>query len=341
MSHYPAGPRLDLHQVLRQHRVRFSELVKLLFLQLAALVTFVTASPAQPSALPSGKTYRNPIIDRIGPADPHVIRHDGKYYMYPTTDGRGYDVFVSTNLVDWEQKPKCFTDSRGGAWAPDVFHHQKGDGKFYLYYTLNRRGGGKQIGVAVADGPLGPFQDRTNLVDRSIDAHLFRDDDGVLYLYYVEIEGGFKIKVQPMADPLTKRGEPAEVIRPTADWERKKGAVTEGPFMLKRGGVYYLMYSGSGADGPDYGIGYATATSPLGPFAKYAGNPIAHRGNGVFGPGHHSLVTGPDGKLWMVYHQQNSEKVGWERFLAIDPIWFDTEGVIHARTTRGTAEPAP
>jgi xylan 1,4-beta-xylosidase len=297
-------------------------------------------SIAQSGAPASEKTYRNPIINRIGPADPHVVRHEGRYYLYPTTDGRGYDVFVSDDLVNWEQKPKCFTDPRGGAWAPDVFHHKKDDGKFYLYYTVNKPGGGKQIGVAVADKALGPFKDHANLVDSAIDAHLFQDDDGSLYLYWVQLPG-FRITVQPMADPLTKRGEPAEVIRPTADWERKKGAVTEGPWMLKHKGIYYLMYSGSGADGPDYAIGYATAKSPLGPFTKYSGNPIAKRGNGVFGPGHHSVVIGPDGKFWMAYHQQNSEEIGWKRFLAIDPLWFDERGVIHAKTTRGTSEPAP
>ena len=109
--------------------------------------------------------------------------------------------------------------------------------------------------------------------------------------------------------------------------------------MLKRDGVYYLMYSGSGADGPNYAIGYATAQSPLGPFKKYDGNPIAKRGDGVFGPGHHCVINGPRGKLWMVYHQQNSEKPGWNRFLAIDPLWFDENGVIHAKTTRGTDQP--
>ena len=44
------------------------------------------------------------IIDRLGPADPHVIRHQGKYYLYPTTDSRGYDVFVSDDLVHWEDE---------------------------------------------------------------------------------------------------------------------------------------------------------------------------------------------------------------------------------------------
>ena len=140
-------------------------------------------STAQPAPTRPEKTYRNPIIDRIGPADPTVIRHQGRYYLYPTLDGKGYDVFVSEDLVHWEQKPKCFTDPRGGVWAPDVFEDKKGDGKFYLYYTVNRPAGGKQIGVAVADGPLGPFHDQGNLADFAIDAHLFQDDDGSLYLY--------------------------------------------------------------------------------------------------------------------------------------------------------------
>lgn len=317
-----------------------------IFLLVAALFICVVAPVrAQTPTTQPKRTYRNPILDRIGPADPHVLKHNGRYYLYPTTDGKGYDVFVSDDLVRWEQKPKCYTDPRGGAWAPDVFHHAKGDGKFYLYYTVSRAPGAsglnKVIGVAVGDSPLGPFVDKGNLADTAIDAHLFQDDDGTLYLYYVSLAGGFKIIVQPMADPLTKRGEPKEVIRPTVDWERKKGAVTEGPWMLKRQGSYYLMYSGSGADGPDYAIGYATAKSPLGPFTKHPGNPIAKRGNGVFGPGHHCVVTGPDGKLWMIYHQQNSEQVGWKRFLALDPLWFDEQGLLHAKTTRGTDGPAP
>jgi xylan 1,4-beta-xylosidase len=305
----------------------------------------IHASPSEPAAASSGtapaKTYRNPIINRLGPADPAVIRFQGKYYLYPTLDGKGYDVFVSDDLVHWEQRSKCFTDPRGGAWAPDVFHDSRGSGKFYLYYTVNMPGGGKQIGVAVADQPLGPFVDRGTLADRAIDAHLFQDDDGAFYLYYVDLVGGFKIVVQPMRDPLSRKGHPQVVIRPTEPWERRRVAVTEGPWMLKRKGVYYLMYSGSGADGPDYAIGYATARSPLGPFAKHPGNPIAHREGPVFGPGHHCVVAGPDGRLWMVYHQQNTEKIGWNRFLAIDPLWFDDLDAIHVKTTRGTDEPAP
>jgi beta-xylosidase len=314
------------------------------------LATALLALPASAATNATGataaKTYRNPLAGGQSFADPHVIRVDGKYYLYATTHTAGYDAFVSDDLVHWENKGRVFNDSRGGAWAPDVFYNQRGDGKFYLYYTDNiadAKPGGprKQIGVAVAAGPLGPFQDKSPLAADAIDAHLFRDDDGKFYLYYVELTGGFKIKVQPMADPLRRQGDANMVIHPTEPWEKTSGEVTEGPFMLKRNGVYYLMYSGTGADSPDYGIGYATAKSPLGPFEKFAGNPIVHRGGRVLGPGHHCVIEGPGKKLWLVYHQKWDDGKNFRRFLAIDPMWFDEQGVIHARISRETDEPAP
>jgi beta-xylosidase len=321
----------------RRTRMSTSRTLSAVLLGLSCLTAIAGDAPAE-------KTYTNPIIDRIGPADPHVIHYQGKYYLYPTLDGRGYDVFVSDDLVHWEEKGKAFRDPRGGVWAPDVFHNKRGDGKLYLYYTDNAprtEKGGKQIGVAVAESPLGPFEDKGVLASESIDAHLFQDDDGKFYLYYVHLAGGFKIMVQPMENPLTKQGEPQMVIHPTEPWEKVSGEVTEGPFMLKREGTYYLMYSGTGADSPNYGIGYATSKSPMGPFTKHSGNPIAHRGGDVLGPGHHCVIDGPDGRLWMVYHQKASTRRGWDRFLAIDPLWFDDQGVIHVKTTRGTREAAP
>jgi len=309
-----------------------------------ALLLSARISFAQ-TTLPSARTYRNPVIPNANMADPDVIRVDGNYYLYATSHGRGYDVFVSTNLVDWTNKGLAFDDNRRGAWAPDVFHNSS-DGKFYLYYTDNdaqkpRAPLNKEIGVAVANSALGPFRDQTVLASESIDAHLFRDDDGKFYLYYVNLKGGFKILVQPMSNPITKEEEPREVIRPTEPWEMKSGHVTEGPFMLKHEGVYYLMYSGTGADSPNYGIGYATSKSPLGPFQKYGGNPIAHRTKSIFGPGHHCVVEGPDKKLWMVYHQKVDEGQNYNRFIAIDPLWFDDHGVIHTQVSRDEAEPAP
>jgi xylan 1,4-beta-xylosidase len=316
-------------------------------LVLGALVICGSArSQAAPAAPTAAKTYRNPLLPDREIADPFVLRVGKKYYLYPTSDTRGLEVFVSDDLVHWERKARVFTDPRGGDWAPEVFHNKRGDGRFYLYYTdnISRWEHGsleKQIGVAVADSPLGPFTDKRVLATHSIDADLFQDDDGSLYLYYVNLSNGFKILAQPMADPVREKGAPTVIIDPTEAWETRSGHVTEGPFMLKHKGTYYLMFSGSGADSPNYGIGYATSKSPTGPFVKYAGNPIAHRGGNIFGPGHHCVVEGPDGKLWLVYHQKWAEEQSFHRFLAIDPIWFDDQGVLHTKLSRDTNEPAP
>ena len=316
-------------------------------LLLAALGT-CPAPAAASAAVPvptDGHTYRNPLLPEREIADPFVLRLDGKYYLYATTDARGYEVFESTDLVHWERKARAFHDPRGGDWAPEVFHNRRGDGKFYLYYTdtmPGRKGDlDKQIGVAVASSPLGPFEDVGVLALHSIDAHLFEDTDGKLYLYYVDLDGGFKIRVQPMSNPATKQGDSTVLLHPTEPWEKVSGEVTEGPFVIKRNGTYYLTYSGTGADSPNYGIGYATSKSPTGPFVKYVGNPIAHRGGNILGPGHHSITDGPDGKMWLIYHQKWDANRNFHRFLAIDPIWFDDAGVLRTRLSRDTEQPAP
>ncbi len=297
------------------------------------------------SAADAPKTYRNPLLPDVNLADPDLIRVDGKYYLYATTHGSGFDVYMSDDLVHWTNGGLAFNDPRGGDWAPGLLHSHS-DKKYYLYYTdsiPDHQEGGpkKQIGVAVADSPRGPFVDKKVFNEDAIDAQPFEDDDGKLYLYYVDLFRGFKIMVQPMSDPLTKKGDATLCVYPTEPWEKISGEVTEGPYMIKHNGIYYLMFSGTGADSPNYGLGYATSKSPLGPFKKYAGNPVAHRSDKIFGPGHHAVVEGPDKKLWLVYHQKWNEHQGWHRFLAIDPMWFDGKGVIHTRISRDTDEPAP
>jgi xylan 1,4-beta-xylosidase len=323
--------------------------------QLVCLASLVAAFCVPPASAESGTdesesaTYSNPLLTENNPADPDVLLYQGKYYLYATTHGKGYDVYTSTDLVNWKNEGLAFNDPRGGAWAPDLFHNARGDGKFYLYYTDNNPDPSsthanpphKQIGVAVADHPTGPFEDKKVFVIDAIDAHVFEDSDGKLYLYYADISNGFRIMGQTMSDPLTPIGEPVELLRPIEPWEKAAGHVTEGPFLLKHDGVYYLMYSGSGADSPHYAIGYATSKSPLGSFKKYAENPIAKRTDSVIGPGHHCVVTSPQGDLWMLYHQKWDAKTNFNRFLALDKIWFDTDGVLHAEVTNGISKPIP
>ncbi len=289
------------------------------------------------------ETYSNPVLVEtlVGPVqglmgvgDPTVLFHEGKYYLYPTGDNHGYDVYISPDLVHWEKGPRVFRSPDSGVWAPDV-HLNPSDRKFYLYYTANRK-----VGVAVADRPDGTFTDKGVLVENAIDANMFIDDDGRYYLYYVRFPE-FRICVQPMEDALSKTGEPLELIRPDRAWEERGEPITEAPWMMKHNGTYYLLYSGGGADTRYYAIGYATSKSPLGPFRKYKGNPIMEEGNGVFGPGHCSVVKTPDGRFWMIYHQKEDSRINWLRIICIDRIWFDSRGVLHGKATRGIPRTAP
>jgi beta-xylosidase len=320
-----------------------TQMLLLVWLAIGQLVS--AAEPRTTATNSPARTYRNPLLPDVEMADPDVIRVNGKYYLYATTDARGYQAFASDDLVHWELRGRAFVDPRGGDWAPEVLHY-RGDQKFYLYYTDNATNGApglgrKQIGVAVASSPLGPFTDQGALAAPAIDADPFQDEDGKLYLYYVDLENGFKIVAQQLETPTTKKGSPTVLIRPTEPWEKISGAVTEGPFMVKHNGAYYLTYSGTGANSPNYGIGYATSKSPLGPFVKYPGNPIVHRGGNVLGPGHHCVIAAPDGKLCLIYHQKWNAETNFHRFLALDPIRFDEQGVIHATPTREMEQPVP
>jgi beta-xylosidase len=176
------------------------------------------------------KTYTNPVLVEtvvihreqpdnfsgvLGIGDPAVLFHAGKYYLYPTGDNSGYDVYVSSDLVNWKKGPRIFQSTEKGVWAPDVFHNGQ-DNKFYLYYTVNGR-----IGVALSDRPDGVFKDQGTLIKNAIDAHMFLDEDRQYYLYYVQYPG-FRIHVQPMESPVRKKGAPVPIIQATDPWEKNR-----------------------------------------------------------------------------------------------------------------------
>jgi GH43 family beta-xylosidase len=278
-------------------------------------------------------TYTNPVISEIGPADPAVIKYEGKYYMYPTGDNVSYYVYVSSDLVNWAKGPRVFMPAgETNVWAPDVYRHPD-DGKFYMYYTANHK-----IGVAVANAPDAQFTDLGILLDSNvIDAHVV-NDNGSLYMYYTDIG---HIYVHQMASPTAMSGPRQVILEPSQSWEMRYGSVNEGPWMIKHNGLYYLLYSGSGADSMYYGVGYATADNPLGPFTKYPGNPIIQMGGGVYGPGHGAVTTDSSGNFWHLYHQKTDDQVNWSRFITLDPMWFTDDGVLHSVSTRDIPQPAP
>src|SRR3546814_19496614 len=97
-------------------------------------------------------------------------------------------------------------------------------------------------------------------------------------------------------------------IRPQQPWEKKEGSVNEGPYVLKHQGLYYLIYSGNGYTSQEYGIGFAVADGPAGPWRKYAGNPILQSPDTLRGVGHGAFFRDGEDRLNYVYHAHRSEE---------------------------------
>lgn len=112
--------------------------------------------------------------------------------------------------------------------------------------------------------------------------------------------------------------------------------------------TYYLTYSANNFATPEYGVGYATASSPLGPWKKYLGNPILGQNAemGMYSTGHGSIVASPDGsQLYYVHHGRPTpdtyRRLYTERLL-FDDRHPDANGNATMRIVQSTTdEPMP
>ena len=299
-----------------------------------------------------GESYTNPV--RAGCADPAILKHDGTYYAYCTYSPdqpnmpKGIRLYVSRDLVHWKDRGYVLkrADSWGESrfWAPDIIEK---DGTFYLYYAADTR-----ICVATAQTPLGPFRQSKQepMVPESIriDAHVFKDDDGQYYFYYVrfnrgnEIWGGKLNSDMRSVDASSLR----LMVKPDQPWERHMGHVTEGAVVIKHNGTYYLTYSGSHFQSPEYAVGYATSSSPLGPWKKYEFNPIMKSTAYAHGTAHHCLTTSPDDReMFIVYHRHNTLTETEPRQMAIDRIQFvsqpDGPDILEIHGPTSSPQPLP
>jgi beta-xylosidase len=226
---------------------------------------------------------------------------------------------------------------------------------YVMFYTgLSAQFRTNCIGVATATTPRGPFVDQGPLSNGVLDAagrpigcgddagygmidpSVFTDPaTGVHYLYGSEDFACPQssslctsqtsvlqptISLIPLADDyLTATGPRTPLI--TGDpgtWEATTvaAATVEGPSVTVHNGTYYLLYSG-GNWRSSYGMGYATAASPTGPFTKSPRNPIMAQTARVFSPGGaDSIVTGPHGGTWLVYHGRTAPTA--DRMLRLD-----------------------
>lgn len=262
-------------------------------------------------------------------ADPFILYENGTYYLYGTGSGDGIAVATSKDLRTWvwpENKKYYLAlhkdDSYGTYWfwAPEVY--KIGD-RYLMYYSSQ-----EHICAAWGDSPLGPFQQiqKKPMRDpRGIDNHLFIDDDGKPYLFWVHFSGGQQVWVAELKDDYTTIIPGTETLcsYPTQDWEKIWATVNEGPFVLKHKGKYYMSYSANTYESQHYAIGYAVADNPKGPWIKYKGNPILHQPSGLVGTGHHAFFKDKNGKDRIVFHSHNKPGQIQPRIIHIGTYGFE------------------
>ena len=281
------------------------------------------------------------ILDEDFP-DLFLARFGGVYHAYATgVGGLNVQLRRSRDLTSWSAPaealpaanfPEWIDRSHPQIWAPEAMSI---GGRYVLYFngrhrTLTRTETPPEgprvlqrhcLGAAVADRPEGPFRGIdaplvcAEFAHGTIDAHAFRDPEGGLYLYYKEDSNccspGSAIWVQGLSpDGLAALGPPVRLVASNDspgredDWEWR---VVEAPTMHRRGGRYFLFYTGNFFGNRNYSVAYLRCASPRGPCDDPGENPIlwSHAETSLIGPGHQALIE-RGGRSYVFFH-------GWNR----------------------------
>ena len=285
-------------------------------LELAARRAVALAGVSPETAPTARRPYDHVVLPGDFP-DPTVTKVGDTYWASATTAewGAVFPLFTSKNLLDWELVGHVFPDklpdwAGSNFWAPEFYQEA---GRFYVYYTARQKGGVLSVAVASADRPEGPYRDHGPLVGQaagSIDGFAIPDEHGDLYLIWKE-DGNSCYQDTPIwaqrlnEDRTALVGEATELFGNDVPWE---GPLVEGSSLVRHDGWFYMFYAGNSCCGKscNYATGVARSRQLLGPWEKYAQNPILDRNATWKCPGH-GTMTELDGRWFFLHHAYFAE----------------------------------
>ena len=320
-----------------------------------------------PATLPAAGENSNPLIPQR--ADPYIMRHtDGYYYFMGTVPE--YDRLELRRATTIEglatAAPKTIwrkheTGEMGAhIWAPEIHFI---DGKWYIYFAAGRADKVWDIRIYVLENTsanpmegewLERGQLKTNWESFALDATTF-ELRGSNYLVWAQYDPtaakGTNIYIARMDSPASITGKQILLTKPEYDWEKVRYPVNEGPAVLKKNGRLFLSYSAAGT-GAEYCLGLLTAdenADPLNPSSWIKSSQpvlVTSEENHIFGPGHNSFTTSPDGKTdLLVYHARSYRDIQGDplhdpnRHARVQPINWRADGTPDFGTPRPETPP--
>lgn len=300
------------------------------------------------------KTFKNPIADHAA-ADPCIVYRDGYYYGI-FTEAVGISLYRSTTLENIFRGEKIGVfnlceEVQGNIWAPELFYNPSTD-RWYIY-ACGSKSGWDFFTIRMfcleskTNDPFGEyvFKGYTDPDVLAIDQTMFYDEvSGNLYTAYSEFtDAGQVIMVALMENPWTISDKRIRVSYPRHAWEKKgeredkDSRVNEGPVFLCHDGKLSLIYSASGCWSEFYCLGLVEFRGSdfsvdemlnRGNWKKNI-SPVFSAANEVYGVGHCSFFTSPDGtETWIAYHGMATPDAGEEgRYPYVQRITFDQDGL--------------
>lgn len=276
-------------------------------------------------------TYLNPIVPGDHP-DPTILKDGDDYYMtfssfmsYP-----GAVIWHSRDLVNWAPIGAALSKPLGSVWAMDLVKHQ---GRYFLYIPASPDGE-SAVFVIHSDDIRGPWSDPIDLhIAGCIDPGHAVGEDGKRYLFF---NGGRRIALAD--DGLSTVGPLEQAYQPWRypdDWVVEMFA-PEGPKLFKRGEWFYVVTAVGGTSGPptSHMVTVARSRSIHGPWQDCPHNPVVRTRSAQepwWSRGHATVIEGPGGDWWMVYHAYENGFRTLGRQTLLEPIEWTSDGWFRAR----------
>lgn len=325
---------------------------------LAAVTAFAVAAGlgmAAPGRAQAAGEFRNPLNPGADPS----LRYAAGQYRLLTTQGDAIRMWSSPSLATLLNAPvkELFKDPdptrNQQVWAPALYPF---DGRWYIYYTASDGNDANHRNyVLESDGydPEGSYHFKARIADHGTYAI---DGEPILvggnrYFAWAAPgrgQGGpAQTYLQRMDTPWSTRGD---VVALPVD----NGACTEvreGPTAVTHEGRTFLTYSTCDTGKPDYAIYQISIPETADPMvpANWTRHPdpLLRRNDatGVWGPGHHSFFTSPDGsQTWIAYHAKNTSAYTYSwRTTRAQPVSWNADGTpsVGPALAQGATQPLP